>query len=60
MLATHEQLLNDGYINIDDYTYKKKDEESGMYVELEFNKETDQNNNIKIENNILKILTRQD
>ena len=59
-MATHEQLLNDGYINIDDHTYKKRDEKSGMYVELKFNKETNQKDNIKIENNILKILTRQD
>ncbi len=48
-------LIDRGYNQINNNTYKKVDKKTGMTVELVF---SDKSNNVEIEDNIINILTK--
>ena len=53
-------LFQIGYEKAEDNLYKKVNEKSGMTIKLRFNPKGDIETNKEIENNIIKLLTRQD
>lgn len=53
-------LYKCGYEKTDEFAYKKTDKKTGMTVELKFNRNGTAKQNKEIENNIIKISTRQD
>lgn len=57
---TEDYLYNIGYKKTGENTYSTIDEETGMSVELEFNPNTTQEENERIIDNIIQIVTRQD
>jgi len=59
-MITQQQLLDDNYIKINDYTYRKHDDKNGMFFDLTFSKNITLEESEKIENEIVDILTRQD
>lgn len=55
---TEEYLFSVGYEKVNNNTYEKIDEETGMKVELTFDETVSQEDGDKIDQNIIKTLAR--
>ena len=51
-----KNLIENGYVRVNDNTYEKLDKESGMKARLVFNSSSDAENNRKIEDRIINII----